>query len=66
MKKRKLTKAGKVIFTSIVLIISVVVYHLMGVLGSLATEGIIYQLILIFGWGWLFIGQLAVISVIWE
>jgi len=66
MKKRKLTKTGKVVFTTLTFILSAIIYYLMGILGELATEGIIYQLALIIGWGWLFIGQIAIYFMIWE
>ena len=66
MKKRKLTKTGKVVFTSTTIILSVIIYHLMGILGAFASESIIYLLAVILGWSWLIIGQVVVIDLIWE
>lgn len=63
---RKLNLKGKVVFTSLTIMLSVVIYVLMANLGELASEGGIYQLIFICGWVWLLFGQIGVYMVIWE
>jgi len=63
---KKLNLKGKVVFTSLTIMLSVVIYVLMANLGELASESGIYQLIFICGWSWLLIGQIGAYMLIWE
>lgn len=66
MKKRKLNKRGKILVTILTIIFSVIIYGLVAQFGELASKGIIYQILLISGWGWLLLGQMGVYMTIWE
>lgn len=66
MKKRKLKKWVKVALTIIILMISVIVYKNTGVLGELLQTSKYYELLIILSWGWLFVGQLSVLTLLWE
>lgn len=65
-KKRKLNQKGKIVFTALIFIVSIVVYHLIGILGEFATESNICLVAVVLGWGWLFAGQIIVYSIIWN
>ena len=57
---------GKVVFTSLTIMLSVVIYVLMGFLGELMSDNGFIQLALVCGWSWLLLGQFAVYIFIWE
>lgn len=63
--KRKLNKKGKITITISLILVSALIYVLMGQIGELATKGIIYQLGLICGWFWLILGQFSVYGIVW-
>lgn len=61
----RLNLKGKVVFTSLTIMLSVVIYVLMAKLGELASNNDIYQLVFICGWLWLLFGQIGVYVMIW-
>lgn len=65
MKRKKLNKRGKILFTSLTIMLSVVIYVLMVVLGEKAQDSIFYQVVALCGWGWLIIGQIMAYCMIW-
>lgn len=64
MKKRKLNKKGKILFTILTAILSAIVYYLMIAL-SKNIDNNVYKLIIVAGWIWLLVGQIIVYSNIW-
>lgn len=64
MRKRKLNKKGKILFTILTTILSAIVYYLMIAL-SKNIDNDIYKLIIVIGWIWLLVGQIIVYSNIW-
>lgn len=65
MKKRRLNKRGKILATSLTFTLSVVIYVLMAILGAKGQDNIFYQVTFFAGYGWLFLGQIAVLFMIW-
>lgn len=65
MKRRKLNKRGKILLTSLTIMLSVVIYVLMAILGEKGQTNIFYQMAFICGYGWLFLGQFGVYFMIW-
>lgn len=65
MKKRKLNTRGKILITSLTIMLSVVIYVLMAILGEKGQESIFYQVILFCGYTWLFFGQIGVFFATW-
>ena len=65
MKRRKLNKRGKILFTSLTIMLSVVIYILMGFLGVKGQVNIFYQVTLFCGWAWLLLGQFGVYFMFW-
>lgn len=65
MKRRKLNKRGKKLLTSLTIMLSVVIYVLMAILGAKGQDSIFYQVAFFVGYGWLFLGQIAVLFMIW-
>lgn len=63
--KRRLNKRGKVLVTTLTVILSAVIYVLMAYIGTKATDGIIYQVMLFCGWIWLILGQMSVYVLVW-
>lgn len=66
MKRRKLNKRGKILITSLTIMLSVVIYVLMAILGEKAQNSIFHQVGLFCGWIWLLFGQIGVYIMIWE
>ena len=64
--KRKLRKWVKVVITIILIVVSIVLYSYTGVLGELAQNYKIYQLLCIGTWSWLLVGQMLTYSYIWS
>ena len=64
MRKRKLNKKGKMLFTILTTILSAIVYYLMIAL-SKNIDNNVYKLIIVAGWIWLLVGQIIVYSNIW-
>lgn len=64
--KRRLNRRGRVLITILTILLSAVIYIFMGHLGELQVNNIFYQLTLLLGWGWLFLGQFGAIVCIWE
>ena len=64
MRKRKLNKKGKILFTILTTILSAIVYYLMIAL-SKNIDNNVYKLIIVVGWIWLLVGQIIVYSNIW-
>ena len=64
MRKRKLNKKGKILFTILTTILSAIVYYLMIAL-SKNIDNNVYKLIIVAGWIWLLVGQTIVYSNIW-
>ena len=60
----RLTKLGKIVFTILLIIISIIVYISLGKVGEIASRNL-KELLAIIGWGWLFI-QPFILSYIWE
>ncbi len=65
MKNRRLNKNGKILMTILTFMLSMAVYTLLAKLGEFATEGQVYQMILILGWAWFFVGQSTTYYFIW-
>lgn len=64
--KRRLNLKGKVLVTSLTIMLSVVIYVLMGFLGGLMSDNGFIQLALVCGWVWLLFGQFGAYMFIWE
>lgn len=64
--KRRLNLKGKVLVTSLTIMLSVVIYVLMGFLGELMSNNGFIQLAMVCGWIWLLFGQFGVYMMIWE
>lgn len=64
--KRRLNKKGKILFTTLTILISAIIYVLTGKLGQLASTNIFYQLATILAWIWLVLGQFTVLYFINE
>jgi hypothetical protein len=60
----RLTKLGKIVFTILLVIISIIVYTNLGKIGEITSRNL-QELLAILGWGWLFI-QPFILSYIWE
>lgn len=60
----RLTKLGKIVFTILLVIISIIVYTNLGRIGEVSSRNL-QELLAILGWGWLFI-QPFILSYIWE
>lgn len=63
-RKRK-ERNKKILLTIETLMVSVVIYILLGQFGELATKGGIYTILIVCGWIWLFFGQFGVLFTIW-
>ena len=63
---KKLNLKGKVVFTSLTIMLSVVIYVLMGFLGELMSDNGFIRLALVCGWAWLLLGQIGAYILIWE
>lgn len=64
--KRRLNKRGKVLVTSLTVMLSVVIYVLVAFLGAKGQGSIFSQVGLVCGWLWLFVGQTTVYCMVWE
>ena len=64
--KRILNLKGKFLVTSLTIMLSVVIFGLMGFLGGLLSNNGFIQLALVCGWAWLLFGQIGVYILIWE
>lgn len=64
--KRRLNKKGKVLFTSLTIMLSVVIYVLVVFTGVFQGNSGIVQLGLVFAWIWLLFGQFGAYALIWE
>lgn len=64
--KRRLNLKGKVLVTSLTIMLSVVICVLMGFLGSLMSDNGFIQLAMVCGWIWLLFGQFGVYAMVWE
>lgn len=62
-KKKRRNK--KIALTVETLIISAIIYILLGQFGELATKGGIYTILIVCGWIWLLGGQFGVLYTIW-
>ena len=60
----RLTKLGKIVFTILLVIISIIIYTNLGRIGEITSRNL-QELLAILGWGWLFI-QPFILSYIWE
>lgn len=60
----KLTKLGKLVFTILLVVISIIVYISLGKVGEISSNNL-QELLAILGWLWLFI-QPFTLSAIWE
>lgn len=60
----RLTKLGKIVFTILLVIISIIVYTNLGRIGEITSRNL-QEFLAILGWGWLFI-QPFILSYIWE
>lgn len=63
--KRRLNKKGKVLITSLTIMLSVVIYVFMGFLGELMSNNGFIQFGLVCGWFWLLFGQFGAYMMIW-
>ena len=64
--KRRLNLKGKVLVTSLTIMLSVVIYVLMGFLGELMSNNGFIQLAMVCGWIYLLFGQFGVYMMVWE
>ena len=62
----KLNLKGKVVFTSLTIMLSVVIYVLVAFTGVFGSGSIIAQVGLLFAWIWLLFGQFGAYALIWE
>lgn len=60
----RLTKLGKLVFTILLVVISIIVYMSLSKVGEISSRNL-KELLAIIGWGWLFIQPFA-LSVIWD
>lgn len=60
----RLTKLGKIVFTILLVIISIIIYTNLGRIGEVSSRNL-QEFLAILGWGWLFI-QPFILSYIWE
>ena len=60
----RLTKLGKIVFTILLVIISIIIYTNLGRIGEVSSRNL-QELLATLGWGWLFI-QPFILSYIWE
>ena len=63
---RKLNKKGKVVFTSLTIMLSVVIYVLVAFTAFFGSNSVIGQVGLILAWIWLYFIQFGVYALIWE
>lgn len=61
----KLTKLGKIVFTTLLVVISIIIYASLGRVGETSIPTNLKELLAILGWVWLFI-QPFILSYIWE
>lgn len=64
--KRRLNKKGKVLVTTLTIMLSVVIYVLVGFTDVFSSGSIIAQVGLLFAWIWLYFMQFGVYALIWE
>ena len=64
--KRRLNKRGKILVTSLTIMLSVVIYVLMVILGEKGQNSIFHLIGLFCGWCWLLFGQIGVYLMVWE
>ena len=62
----KLTKLGRIIVTLIVMVFSAFVYSKTGVLGELAQDSSIFEVLTLIAWAWLILGQFLIYCLLWE
>ena len=60
----RLTKLGKIVFTILLVVISIIVYISLGKVREISSRNL-KELLAIIGWGWLIIQPFA-LSVIWD
>ena len=60
----RLTKLGKIVFTILLVVVSIIIYVNLGRIGEVSSRNL-QELLAILGWGWLFI-QPFILSYIWE
>ena len=61
----RITLFGKITFTILTVLITILIYNLMVDFGARVQDSIIYLVPLILGWFWLLIGQIAIYLMIW-
>lgn len=66
MKRRKLNKRGKILLTSLTIMLSVVIYVLMVILGEKGQDSIFTLVALFSGWSWLLLLQPSIYFAIWK
>lgn len=67
MKKGlKLKKWVKVTLTVLIIGISLLIYSKTSTLGLLARDSKFYELVTLGAWGWITIGQIASLYILWE
>lgn len=64
--KRRLNFKGRVLVTSLTIMLSVVIYVLIAYFGQFASNSIFIQLGLFCGWIWVLFGQFGAYMLIWE
>lgn len=63
---KKLRKWVKVVLTTLLLILSLIIYIKLDYWGFLARSSNFYMLVSIIGWLWLIVGQMVIYSRIWR
>ena len=61
----RLTKLGKIVFTILLVVVSIIIYVNLGRIGEITSARNWQELLAILGWLWLFI-QPFTLSVIWD
>lgn len=63
---KKLRKWVKVVLTTLLLILSLIIYIKLDYWGFLVRSSNFYMLVSIIGWLWLIVGQMVIYSRIWR
>lgn len=66
MKRYRLKKWVKVVITLILISLGIIIYGILGDLGSFMGENRLANVFILLGWFWLLVGQIMVLYVMWE
>jgi len=66
MKKKKLKKWVKVALTITIIVSGIIAYNLTDVLGGVVMKNSLYLVLCLLDWGWVLVGQMLTIDLIWR